>query len=119
MNTKSAAATINSLDKESLTKLAEQENTRKLLVTQHRVPTIGRPRDTLHKWYRLPGDGRQRQSELTNTHTDSTGSFESMGAGQSVAKPPEDQDEQVWHDEIFNVEVRGQLCIASCLYIYM
>ena len=68
VNTKSAAATINSLDKESLTKLAEQENTTKLLVTQHRVPTIGRPRDTLHKWYRLPGDGRQRQSEQTNTH---------------------------------------------------
>ena len=58
------------------------------------------------------------QSKQTNTRADSTSSFESMGAGQSVAKPPEDQDEQVWHDEIFNVEVHGKLCIAGCFYIY-
>jgi hypothetical protein len=30
-----------------------------------------------------------------------------MEAGQSVAKHPEGQDEQLWHDEIFNVEVCG------------
>jgi hypothetical protein len=30
-----------------------------------------------------------------------------MEAGQSVAKHPEVQDEQLWHDEIFNVEVCG------------
>ena len=42
-----------------------------------------------------------------------------MGAGQSVAKPPEDQDEQVWHDEIFNVEVRGQLIVYCGLLLYL
>ena len=35
-------------------------------------------------------------------------SFESMGARQSVARPPEDQDE---------LSVRGQLCVAGWLYV--
>ena len=139
MNENSATSTLNSsAAEESPTQVAGQENERKRLVTQYRVQTSAsaqtharkrtvddkHPRrhatlEPTHRTYSASNRNPRRHATLVPICYKHS-SFESVGARQSVDKPPEDQDElSVWHDEMFNVLVRGPLCIANCLYIYM
>ena len=90
-----------------LTSAGEQTHTRKKNKVSDRHPRRHATLEPTHRTYSTSSRHPRRHATLVQicyTHI----SFESMGARQSVARPPEDQDE---------LSVRGQLCVAGWLYV--
>ena len=89
-----------------LASAGEQTLTRKSTVSD-KHPRRHATLEPTHRTYSTSSRHPRRHATLVQicyTHI----SFESMGARQSVARPPEDQDE---------LSVRGQLCVAGWLYV--